>query len=142
MNESGNLTPEEWTRAWLKKARHDIEGARQLLNADEPLADLICFHAQQCAEKCLKGFLTAQGVAVEKTHDLTALLDACVPYNAALGAFREDCERLNDYAVEVRYPGDVGEPSAEEARAAVEAAAAIRRFVLAALGEPDEDAEP
>ncbi len=42
---------------WLRKAKHDIRAAEHLLTIADPPTDVICFHSQQCAEKCLKAFL-------------------------------------------------------------------------------------
>ena len=36
-------------------------------------ADIICFHAEQCAEKSLKGLILALGQVPSRTHDLTVL---------------------------------------------------------------------
>jgi HEPN domain-containing protein len=49
-----------------------------MLAADEPPADLVCFHCQQGAEKYLKGFLAWHAVPFPRTHDLAALLAAAV----------------------------------------------------------------
>ncbi|MBW1960508.1 MAG: HEPN domain-containing protein [Deltaproteobacteria bacterium] len=34
----------------------------------------VCFHAQQCAEKYLKAFLTFKNIDFPKTHDIGELL--------------------------------------------------------------------
>ena len=44
------------TRAWLVKAQRDLKAAHGMLSADEPLPDIAAVHAQQAAEKSLKGF--------------------------------------------------------------------------------------
>ncbi|MEO1068074.1 MAG: HEPN domain-containing protein [Cyanobacteria bacterium J06638_6] len=48
--------------AWLAKAEADLQAAELLLNAANPLLDIVCYHAQQCAEKYLKGYLVARSV--------------------------------------------------------------------------------
>ena len=127
---------EDWVRSWFDKADRDRETMRRTL-ADDPLPDVTCYHAQQAAEKCLKGFLTARGREVEKTHDLTALIDECTPFDEAFEQLRDACERLNRYAVDVRYPGDPNDPgydpSADEARDARDAAERVCAFVREAL---------
>jgi len=46
------------TKLWIKKAENDLITAKDSLNIKPvPPLDTICFHAQQCAEKYLKGFL-------------------------------------------------------------------------------------
>jgi HEPN domain-containing protein/predicted nucleotidyltransferase len=127
---------EDWVRSWFDKADRDRETMRRTL-ADDPLPDVTCYHAQQAAEKCLKGFLTARGREVEKTHDLTALIDECTPFDEAFEQLRDACERPNRYAVDVRYPGDPNDPgydpSADEARDARDAAERVCAFVREAL---------
>lgn len=41
---------------WLARADEDLRSAELLLQKDGP-PNAICFHAQQAAEKLLKGFL-------------------------------------------------------------------------------------
>ncbi|WP_071527339.1 HEPN domain-containing protein [Nodosilinea nodulosa] len=52
MNAKSNL-PE----AWFAKAEAGLQAAELLLNTTTPLLDIVCYHAQQCAEKYLKGYL-------------------------------------------------------------------------------------
>jgi HEPN domain-containing protein len=49
--------PESNFASWLHKADHDLLNINNNLAASEIPWDTICFHAQQIAEKCLKGFL-------------------------------------------------------------------------------------
>ena len=44
---------------WFEKADQDLEIARRALEPGKPLPGIACYHAQQCAEKYLKGYLTA-----------------------------------------------------------------------------------
>jgi HEPN domain-containing protein len=44
-------------KAWFKKAENDLINAEHTMTMAEPPTDTVCFHAQQCAEKYLKGFL-------------------------------------------------------------------------------------
>jgi HEPN domain-containing protein len=47
----------EEIRAWLVKAVRDLEAAKLLVEAEEPLLDIAVYHCQQSMEKALKGFL-------------------------------------------------------------------------------------
>lgn len=113
-------------RAWFDKADHDLEAGR-LTNASLP--DIACFHAQQCVEKYLKGFLLAHGEEIEKTHDLIKLLEDCTHIDATFEKWRDACFELTVYGVEVRYPGNPAQPSEPDAHEAVESAAQVRDFV-------------
>jgi HEPN domain-containing protein len=40
-------TRDDLVRGWVEKARRDLATAQSQLKVAEPLADIICFHAQQ-----------------------------------------------------------------------------------------------
>ncbi len=117
-----NGQPEErlrLVRQWVEKADHDLQNAEHTLTLhdDECPFDTVCFHAQQCAEKYLKGWLVYHDVDFPRTHDLVILLrlaDGAGLRGASLG----DVQPLNRYTIEARYPGDwepIERPEAEEA---------------------------
>lgn len=118
---------EELVQEWMKKAENDLKSAQVLLAADEALLDTACFHAQQVAEKALKALLTAQGIAFSKTHVLLFLVN--LVNDADINLYREKLDRLTDYAVESRYPGDYVEPELEEAEEAVRVAIDVFHLV-------------
>ena len=77
-------------RQWLEKAEHDLRNAEHTLTIrdEECPFDTVCFHAQQCVEKNLKGWLVFRGMNVPRSHDLVVLLNLATP---PLGAFRTVC---------------------------------------------------
>ena len=93
-----------------------------------------CFHAQQCAEKYLKGQLQEEGLAIPKTHDLGKLLDMLLPTHPLWAAMRPALDSLTLYAVAVRYPGDSADK--EEAREAMKLCRGVRAEVRGSLGLP------
>lgn len=70
----------------------------------DPPSESVGFHAQQCAEKAIKGYLTLHSIAFEYCHDLSYLIDLCVPLDADFEQFRTEVDQLTPYAVEFRYP--------------------------------------
>jgi HEPN domain-containing protein len=74
------------------------------LNVTKPFAALICFHFHQSAEKYLKAFIVAHDLGFLKSHDLLALLKICAKKEASLIQLRPDCEYLNTFYIETRYP--------------------------------------
>jgi HEPN domain-containing protein len=52
---------------WVAKAEEDIRVAEYLIKIDNAQWSTICFHAQQCAEKYLKGLLLWRGIGFPKT---------------------------------------------------------------------------
>jgi len=67
------------------------------------------------------------------THDLVALMAACVALHPSLATRQQDCQKLGYYAVAARYPSDLYEPTETDARQMIEAAHRIRADVLACL---------
>jgi len=95
------------TREWIDKAEGDWATlTRELRARRAPNYDSACFHAQQCAEKYLKGRLHEEGVAFPKTHDLLAILDLLLPAEPLWTSLRPNLSVLRNYAVAFRYPGE------------------------------------
>jgi HEPN domain-containing protein len=94
----------------------------------------ICFHAQQCAEKYLKGQLQEDSAAIPKTHDLGKLLDLVLPAHPFWAVLRPALDSLTIYAVDFRYPGDAA--NKEEAAEAVERCREVREVARRSLGSP------
>jgi HEPN domain-containing protein len=117
-------------REWLAKAANDLLTATHTLKLGRRCpTDTVCFHAQQCAEKCLKALLVLRGIDFPKTHDLEAL--AARLRNGPKPALSPDeLARLKRYATVTRYPG-AEVISYSEARRAVAAARSIRKAVRA-----------
>ncbi len=123
------------TEAWVDKAEGDWAVAgRELCARRSPNYDAACFHAQQCAEKYLKGQLQEEGIAFPWTHDLLALLDLLLPSHPLWGAFRPALLQLKNYAVAFRYPGDAADK--KEAREAVKLCQGVREAVRLGFGLP------
>jgi HEPN domain-containing protein len=125
--------PETNYRAWLAKAESDLLNIENNLSAARIPWDTICFHAQQAAEKLLKAVLVYRGRSPARTHDLIALLAACVEVNPALAGLEEDCRRLSYYSVTSRYPADLYEPGEDDAREMIAAARRVRAQILSGL---------
>jgi HEPN domain-containing protein len=120
------------TGEWLTKAEGDWKVAGRESRAAAPVWDVICFLAQQCAEKNLKAYLEDHGIAFRKTHDLVLLLNSCGPGLRELEAHREQLAHLTAFGVAARYPGASADRQAtREAMAAAKAVrAAVRRKLI------------
>ena len=127
-----NAPPDE-IKAWLTKAKSDLDSAHILIEHKPANYDTACFHCQQAAEKALKAFLVSRQAAFERVHIMTYLVDLCVAQDPSFNDLREKAELLNPYAVEIRYPGDALEIPREDAEEAYTAAMAIWEFVLKQL---------
>lgn len=119
---------------WANKADEDLEMARSALRRKKPICFAAAFHAQQCAEKYLKGLLVANGAVPPKIHDLVALHTLCATYGLLVPVTTQELQEATAYAAVTRYPGE--EPTVEEARAALETAKAVRRFARTLIPKP------
>jgi HEPN domain-containing protein len=91
---------------WLRFAQDDLGAARLLLTDTRLPARMACFHAQQAAEKALKALLVHGRVQFRKTHDL-AVLVALLTETEQSALVEIDVQRLQQWAVDVRYPADL-----------------------------------
>lgn len=86
---------------WVAKAESDYATARRELGVrKQPNFDAVCFHAQQCAEKYLKGLLQKQRLVIPRTHNLEALAKPLLEAHNALTPLAADMRSLGAYAVE------------------------------------------
>jgi HEPN domain-containing protein len=121
----------EVVRAWFKKAQNDIINAENTIKMETPPCDTICFHAQQCAEKYLKGFLSFHEIDFPKTHSLEDLVELCKQVIPEIEAELENIEILSSYGVEVRYPDEVYyDIPREDAQEAIDLALKVKAVVL------------
>jgi HEPN domain-containing protein len=97
---------------WLRRARSSLELAKASNNELVYYEDL-CFQAQQAAEKGLKGLLIFYGIEPEKTHNLYILLQE-LEKKTKIDDEIKNVMRLNNFAVQTRYPGDYVEIEKEE----------------------------
>lgn len=114
----------DYAREWVLKAEADRRAAERAL-ADcrrrKDQAEIACFHAQQCAEKYLKAVLAQRGQIVPRVHDLLALARKLKAFGFPAASAQRHLRRLNQYAVEIRYPGRSAViAEAEQALAAME----------------------
>jgi len=114
---------------WERYALEDEQTINSILK-DGGAPNQICMHAQQMAEKYLKGFLAYHKNTPLKTHNLEQLAEECEKYNASFLELREYLILLNQFYIEARYPGDIIEFSLEQAQEGYNSAKIIRAFVL------------
>jgi HEPN domain-containing protein len=121
------------TKAWITRAASDLGAGAHDLTAVPPFTVAAVFHAQQAAEKTLKGFLAWHDVPFGKTHDLAALGRLCAEIDSSLAPLGRRAARLTEYAWKYRYPGEPDEPSREEAESALALAREVHDTVLGLL---------
>lgn len=120
----------EYAHKWFKRADEDLEFIEIILKEKRFSFNPICFHAQQAAEKYLKGFLACHDLHVRKVHDLTTLIDDCKTVNQSFETLRDEVIFLNQFYIASRYPEDFTEFTLDDANKAYEAAKNVKNFVL------------
>ena len=122
-------------REWTAKADNDLANAVQALRLKKRCpTDTVCFHAQQCVEKYLKGLLILRGIAFPKTHNIEELL-FLVPAELRPDLEPQEQARLTAYATVTRYPGDYEPIPLAEARRAVQTARPVRQEIRQVLSK-------
>lgn len=109
---------------WLEFARQDLQMAELAMN--EGIYNQVCFHSQQCVEKCIKGLMTDLGKTPPRTHSIVDLLGQ-LPLDC-LQHLREELAQLDIFYIPTRYPDALpgsladGSPGKEDAEEAIAAA--------------------
>ena len=87
---------------WLEQAQVDLKWANHL--QAEGAYHLVCFLAQQVAEKALKAFLYAQGEEIVIGHSVRQLCQRAGEYDARFLQNRDAWGVLDSYYIPTRYP--------------------------------------
>jgi HEPN domain-containing protein len=127
--------PRQTVAEWLRYAEEDLAVAEREFACPAPAYHTLCFLTQAATEKYLKAYLIACGWALERTHDIVALLELCAGYEPLWQELSEEAAVLNEYVVAGRYPGDIafeqiGRVEAEEALAVARRIRARARELL------------
>jgi HEPN domain-containing protein/predicted nucleotidyltransferase len=109
---------------WIRYAREDLDAAELVAGRPGFAPRVACYNAQQAAEKAFKALLVAEGQDVILTHDLRVLRDLVAPGSRA-AKLDVDLAWLSGWQIKGRYPGDWGEATEADARAAIAAARAV-----------------
>jgi len=126
---------------WLLFAHQDLRMAEMAMG--EGLYNQVCFHAQQCAEKAIKGLLAHQRKIPPRTHRLADLLGLLEP-----DPFAEDrieIQLLDRFYLPTRYPDALpgslpeGLPDAGDAQEALTIAGKVLTQVKQLLQEVNHD---
>ena len=112
---------------WLFLSERDLIGTTDLLALTH--YDLTAYHAQQCAEKALKGFLSFKLHEVVKLHNLQTLLEICMKYDNSFIELRDNVLFLNELDTRFRYPPILFRPTKEAMEQALIETQGIFNFV-------------
>ena len=122
-----NKATVDFIKQWLAKANEDLLVVERLTDNEIIATSSACFHCQQAVEKFLKAFLIANGVDINKTHNIEYLLSECSDIDKDFAAI--DPKELSDFGVDARYPGDMYIPDENETLEYKNLAFEIKDFV-------------
>ena len=124
---------------WIRLAEADLALAAAPLPRGA-IYELLCFHAQQAAEKCIKAVLVHEGVDFPATHNIQRLV-ALLPDRVRGDDILVSAARLTAYAVGSRYPGTGEAVDEKEYLAALSTARKMHAWAVTYLRQAEADAD-
>jgi HEPN domain-containing protein len=119
-------------KEWINYSEKDLIAAQFLMTATNPPIEIICYHCQQSAEKLFKAFLIKNDIIPSRTHDLNLLVNECVKIENTISILKKECNRLNDFGVNTRYPNNL-DLILEDAKIALKDAEKIKEYILSRI---------
>ena len=113
-------------REWLIRARSDLALAKA--HVPGVLPEDQCFHAQQAAEKAIKGILVKHGKVFPFLHDLALMARLLAETGEAVPESVRQADRLTGYAGIFRYPSELEPATEQDLSEAVGIAEAVVRW--------------
>ena len=124
----------------MRHAKSDLAVAEGIESNPDVLPNQTAFHAQQAAEKAIKGTMIHQGIAFPLTHDLQELIKRWTTSGRNWPSTLANVKALNPYPVESRYPGYIHQISRAEVRTAIETAKQVIVWAETILDPPPPNA--
>jgi HEPN domain-containing protein len=119
-------------RRWLSEADEELAVARALREREDLSPRAACLHAHLSAEKAIKAALIERAITLRRSHDLFEIVDLLPDDDAAL-IDEDDLELLNPWAIQGRYPADLGDITVGRVDAVVAAAARVVTSITSQL---------
>ena len=121
-------------REWIEKAGSDYRVCvRELTVREGASPDAICFHAQQCIEKLIKGLLVHHKTKPPLTHNLNQLVALVAPLYPTASWPVGELRFLTRVGAGFRYPGESADR--EDATKAVTICTRLREALLKLIEE-------
>lgn len=118
-----------YIKEWLSFAKEDLDTANALLRGEYLYNRSICYHCQLAAEKDLKAYIIYLGLPLNKTHNLSKLIDQIKELDIDILKLQSDVEVLTDYIVTARYPDDSEPITDEESKLAFSVSEKINSYI-------------
>lgn len=134
--------PRSEGQRWLEQAQTDLKWVRHL--ADQGAHYLVCFLAQQAAEKALKAVLYARGQELVLGHSVRQLCQESAVEEPRFAAHLDEWAVLDSYYIPTRYPnglpGDI--PARVYNRESAAGAMRLAESVMSVVEGWFEDSKP
>ena len=104
MSDNSEQSPPKYYEQLLFYAQADLETAERSVREETRFYHKPCFDARECVEKSLKAFIEAAGKPSPPVHGLIILLRECGAIDKSFLQFRKECDILNRYISDARYP--------------------------------------
>ena len=124
---------------WKNKAENDLKVVKKELASIDPVTDIVCFHCQQAVEKYLKALLIHLDIEFKYKHSLIYLLNLLSEQIEIPELMFENALKLENFAVEFRYPNEIIEPTENEIEDFFKIVINIRNFVADELNKQNNE---
>lgn len=122
-------------RNWIEIAEEDLRVAKHSFTLESNIPyRIICYHAQQCAEKYLKAFLVSKLIEFPYTQSIDYLLKLIQPIEPITEILNDACE-LTNYAIAKRYPGEYKPLTKQDAEKSVQLAEKVKELISNLLSQ-------
>jgi len=124
--------PKREAGRWLEQAKRDLAAAETIFG--QGLWWIVCFQAQQAAEKAVKSFLYGRGQRMVLGHSVAELIKDAAEHNPAFADMAASASALDRFYIPTRYPNGLpgGIPAEsyteQDAHQAIDLARAIVEF--------------
>lgn len=118
----------EQAELWVRKNNEDWQSARVEFHETRNYG-LVCFLCQQIIERYLKICLMFFQGDYPKIHDLLKLLELVKKYDKDILDYREECEFVDKFYIEMRYPVVLQPVSKEDAKKSMTYTESVVRYV-------------
>src|SRR5260221_8863911 len=120
---------------WLDFAESDLELARKGNISRKVKIEMLCFHAQQAAEKAIKAVLVFNSIEFPWKHDIEYLFKLVKANGIEIPKPVKEAQFLSQYAVAARYPGNELDLNKADLKEAIEHAAIVLKWAKKLIKE-------
>lgn len=129
--------PEAEGRRWLSQAEEDLDSALLLMRGGKYY--MVCFLAQQIAEKAIKAYIYSKGQEFVIGHSIEELCHQAAKWDKSFELLRKEVAILDTFYIPTRYPNGLPDSiparvftkksAAEALRLAEKVVTSVKKFI-------------